>query len=300
MKKGLRILVVIMAMLCLIVTSFSFSACEEKPKYAYDKYENIAYGTHERQTLNLYLPKEKSGTVGLILAIHGGGWMGGDKSYQDNDLDYYCKYYGYATASINYHFISDEFYCDDIMSDISLSLEKIKEMASAQRGLNIEKVMLMGGSAGGHLALLYSYKFAETAPIKPVAVADYSGPTDLTDESWYSWANGDDYLELFSRLCHDEISIENYLTAEKQSKLLEFSPINYVSESTVPTIILHAVEDDVVPYTNATRLKERLDQFGVKNDIVTFVNSGHSLGNDKKHQKEGKSLFIEYAQSFLG
>lgn len=300
MRKVSKILVLFMAMLCLMVASFSVSACEEKPKYTYDKYENVAYGTHDRQTLNLYLPKEKSGTVGLILAIHGGAWMGGDKSYLDKDLDYYSKYYGFATAAINYHFISDEFYCDDIMTDITLALSKIKEMASNEKGLNIEKVMLMGGSAGGHLALLYAYKFSETAPIKPVAVADYSGPTDLTDESWYSWENADDYLELFSRLSHDSITKDNYLTNEKQTKLLEFSPINYVNESTVPTIILHAVEDDIVPYTNATLLKARLDQFGVKNDIVTFVNSGHSLGNDKKHKKEGKKLFAEYALQYLG
>lgn len=300
MKKIYGVLAVFMVMFCLTCASFSVSACDGRPKYTYDKYENIAYGSHERQTLNLYLPKEHSGTAGLILAIHGGGWIGGDKSYQDKDLDYYCKYYGYATASINYHFISDEFYCDDIMSDITLSLEKIKEVASENGGLNIENVMLMGGSAGGHLALLYAYKNVDIAPIKPVAVANYSGPTDLTDGTWYSWENGDDYLELFSRLSHDRINRENYLSDEKQSKLLEFSPINYVTTNTVPTLILHAVEDNVVPYSNATRLKERLEQFGVKNDLVTFVNSGHTLGNDKKHKREGKGLFVEYAKAYLG
>lgn len=298
MSKILKNWAVCVLIICMFYSCFFVSACSGKPKYTACEYIDVVYGDYERQRLDLYLPEEKSGSVGLILVIHGGAWMGGDKSYQKN-MDYYCKYYGYATSAINYHFISDEFYCDDIMNDISLALAKIKEMAYIEKGLNIEKVLLMGNSAGGHLSLLYAYKYAEVAPIKPVAVANYSGPTDLTDNNYFNGENGGSYFDLFSKLVHADISLSNYLTADIQKKLLEYSPINYVTNNTVPTLICHAIEDDVVPYSNATTLKNRLKECGVKCDLVTYKNSGHSLGNDKKHKKEARKLFVEYAKKYL-
>lgn len=302
MKKITKFLVLCLTIVSSFFACFCFSACD-KAKYTACKYLDIAYGDHERQTFNLYLPKEKSGTVGLILMIHGGSWVAGDKSGYDDDLDKWCTVYGYATASINYHYISSEVDCDDIMNDISLALAKIKETASVERGVNIEKVLLTGISAGGHLSLYYAYKYAETAPIKPVAVVDYSGPSDLTDENYASTqmlCDIDWYLDLFSLLSGAEITKDNYQSPEMQTKLLEVSPVNYVTQNTVPTLICHAYEDDIVPYSNATILSNRLQECGVKHDLISYENSGHSLGHDKKHQKEAKKLFVEYAERYLG
>lgn len=298
MNKILRNWSVSILLIFVFCSCFFVSGCSEKPKYTACEYIDVVYGNYERQRLDLYLPEEKSGSVGLILVIHGGAWMGGDKSYQKN-MDYYCKYYGYATSAINYHFISNEFCCDDIMNDISLALAKIKEKAYVEKGLDIDKVLLMGNSAGGHLSLLYAYKYAKESPIKPVAVANYSGPTDLTDNNYFDWENAEGYLEMFAKLAHADINKDNYMTAEVQQKLLELSPINYVNENTVPTLICHAIEDDIVPYSNATTLKNCLTECGVKCDLVTYKNSGHSLSNDKKHKKEAKKLFVEYVKKYL-
>lgn len=280
---------------------FFVSSCDNA-KYTACRYLDITYGDHERQNLNLYLPKEKSGDVGLILMIHGGSWCAGDKRGYDDDLNEWCTIYGYATASINYHYISSESHCDDIMNDIGLALSKIKETARVEGGINIEKVMLMGHSAGAHLSLLYAYKRVETAPIKPVAVVSYSGPTDLTDENYYSsqmLCDKDWYFDLFSHLAGGDINADNYQTPIIQEKLIEVSPVNYITSNTVPTLICHAYEDNIVPYSNAITLKNRLQECGIKHDLVSFKNSGHSLGHDKKHRKEAEKLFIQYAERYL-
>lgn len=300
MKRIVSIIGIIATLICIVGSSLALVSCADQGKYTYDKYEEITYGEYERQTLNLYLPREREGTVGLILVIHGGGWIGGDKEYYNKKLDQWCKAYGCAAAAINYHFISDEFSCDDIMQDIALSLDKIHEFA-AEKGYNIEKAMLTGNSAGGHLSLLYAYKYADRASIRPVAVANYSGPTDLTDESYFvNNSNASGYLDLFSSLCHTEFTEDNYQSAEMQEKMLEYSPVNYISESTVPTLICHGDADDIVPYTNAVILKERLDQMGVKSDFVSYRNSGHSLSGDKQRSNEAKKLFGEYVKAYLG
>lgn len=283
---------------CVISSCFIFSGCKEKANYTCEKFKDITYGEHERQTLNLYLPKEKNGDVGLILFIHGGAWIGGDKSCYDDELDYWCTTHGYATASINYHYITSQFNCNDIMQDIGSSLEKIKTLAT-EKNINIEKVMLTGSSAGGHLSLLYAYKHSDDSSIKPVAVANYSGPTDLTDSNYYSNKESTlSYLDLFSRLCGVTITNENFDTNEIHDIMLDMSPINHINGNTVPTLIFHGDKDDIVPYSNATTLNARLDFHGVKNDFVTYKNSGHGLDN-KKARKTAKKLFKEYAKTYL-
>lgn len=294
--KRLKVLMIFMVVIC---GCFAGSSCKKEENYAYEKYENVAYGDYERQVFDLCLPKGCTTKVGLIFVIHGGGWAAGDKADCSKNLDKWCRNYGCATAAINYHYISNEFSCEDIISDITLSLNKIKEFV-CEKNINIEKAMLVGSSAGGHLSLLYAYKYADIASIKPVAVVNYSGPTDLTDYNYYlNNQNRTWYLELFSHLCHTTFTLENYLTGPMQNKLLEYSPITYVNENTVPTLICHGDQDDIVPYSNAQSLKAKLNAYGVKSDFVSYEKAGHSLSGDKKHAKEAKKLFTSYVNIYL-
>src|SRR5437660_10378235 len=60
---------------------------------------DLAYGPHERNKLDLYMPKS-DGPVPLIVWVHGGGWERGSKNGAGPSLDLIRK--GYAVASINY------------------------------------------------------------------------------------------------------------------------------------------------------------------------------------------------------
>lgn len=298
MKRILNSLGALFLIICMLSGALSLFSCNIGNKYTYDKYVDIAYGEHERQALDICIPRDREGEVGLILIIHGGAWVAGDKSSCAKDLDRWCGEYGYVTAAINYHYISSEYSCDDIMQDIALSLDKIKEFAS-EKGIDIEKAMLVGSSAGGHLSLLYAYGYADMASIQPVAVANYSGPTDLTDPNYYvDNENSLAYLSLFSDLCHASFTESDYQSEEMQVRMLEYSPISYV-RSAVPTLICHGDADNVVPYSNALTLKAGLDIYGVKNDLLTYKNSGHSLSEDKEASQRAKELFAFYAETYL-
>lgn len=294
MKKFIGVTASLALCACMLISCLVFlCACE--PMY---KFKNIRYGEHERQRLNICLPKDRSGDVGLILVIHGGAWVAGDKNDCTNSIEAWCKRYGCVTAAINYHYISEEFSCDDIMQDIALSLDKIKEFA-AERGINIERAMLVGASAGGHLSMLYAYKCADMAQIKPVAVANYSGPTDLTDENYFNGEGVLDYLDIFSKLCGVKFTEENRGDEDVRKRMLEYSPVNYVSENTVPTLICHGDADNVVPYSNATTLKNTLDRFGIGSDLLTYRNSGHGLDGDEERSRNADTLFGEYVKTYL-
>lgn len=274
---------------------FTLTGCK-KEEYEYDLHLNISYGEHQRNTLDMCIPN-REGTVGLILMIHGGGWIGGDKSVYQNDLVKWCKNYGYVTASINYRYASNDVNIDHIVSDIEMSLYKIKELAS-NNNINVQNMLLTGGSAGAHLSLYYAYAKADTSPITPKAVVSYCGPTDLTDPNFFiNDGNYDACLIMASLISGFTFNGDNY--AEAYTYLQHASPVNFVTQNSVPTVICHGLKDDLVPYSNATILKEKLDIFGVKNDLVKYYNSGHDLSKDNASTKQAESLMLKYAKSYL-
>lgn len=288
----------------LIPVFFSGCSCSKEENglvigdhYNYVSYQNLSYGDGDRQKMNLHIPKEKTGEVGLMLFIHGGAWVAGDKSAYDSTLVDWCSGRGYVACAINYRYANVSTYVGDIMNDITAAMIKIKKVAS-QYGIDVTKALLSGGSAGGHLSLMYAYQMIDIAPIKPVAVVSLSGPTNLADANFLEEkSNRDDILEVISCISGYEVTMENYTDALPY--LRQASPLTYVSEKSVPTVMCHGVNDDIVPYSNAQALKSRLDSFGVKNTLVTYPNSGHGLESDPAMATIANDLMIEYANTYL-
>ena len=119
-------------------------------------FANMSYGKHERQVLALAIPKDNDGEVGLILYIHGGGWIMGDKEGYMDALSNTANNFGYAAAALNYGYLGKNVSMHDIAEDIDSALSVIKKKAK-EKGVEINKVLLTGGSAGGHLSMFYAY-----------------------------------------------------------------------------------------------------------------------------------------------
>jgi len=262
------------------------------------KMENISYGTHERQVLDLYLPEDLSDVTGLVLCIHGGAWIGGDKSaYTDSAKDL-CKNMNIATATVNYRYLSENVTMSDIIDDIDAAVAKIKEIGK-ENGTDINKMLLTGHSAGGHLSMLYAYSKADTAAVTPAAVANFSGPTDLNDKNYF--VNNDlgteNVLMLVSFATGKKITLDNF--EDSKADLDSASPLYYVNESTVPTIICHGMKDTTVPYSNAVALDEKLTEYGVTHDFISYPNSGHGLESDEEQAKYAEELMVKYFNEYV-
>lgn len=262
-------------------------------------YQDFAYGSHERQKLDLYIPKNSDGEVGLVLMIHGGAWIGGDKSaYSDYILSWADK--GYAAASINYRYLSYDVSFDDILDDIGNALKAIKE-TGAKHGININKMLLSGHSAGGHLAMLYPYARGESSPIEPVAIANYCGPTDLLDPNFHNENATDALKELYRQIASlvygEELTLDKAYLANDLLK--KASPLYYVTKDTVPTVINHGMADDTVPYSNALSLQAKFTELGVTHIMNTYPNSGHGLNSDPEAQAKAEEYFAQYVETYL-
>lgn len=235
--------------------------------------KDISYvaNPHPRQTFDLYLPKNKEQQPSpLIFWLHGGAWM---LSNKDWDNVKYLVRHGYALASVDYRLSGDALFPAQI-EDCNAALDFILAHADAY-GIDPKRFVIGGASAGGHLALLLGLArnekaFGANPSLKPFAILDFFGPTDLTtilDE--VGPGHGHQVLEdAQQRLLGG--SSTNQLARGRFA-----SPINYVSPASSPVLILHGDKDDLVPYSQSQRLHSRLDQIGVTNVFITVPGAGH-------------------------
>jgi len=228
---------------------------------------NISYGTDAAQKMDLYLPAGRTDdSTKLIVLVHGGAWTIGDKSDFSSYISTLQKRLpGYTIANINYrlattttnHFPTQE---NDMKSAIDFLVSKSSTYHYSQ------KIVLLGASAGAHMALLQAYKYP--AP-KILAVVDFFGPTDMTGLYNFYASNPADQLA-FQILM-------NGTPTSNSSLYSQSSPINFVTSQSSPTIIFHGSIDDVVPVDQSTSLKNKLASVGVATEMTVYPNLGHDV-----------------------
>lgn len=267
----------------------------------YDKYTDLSYGSSNQQIYDLYLPKKDKDDVALILYIHGGSWTGGDKSnYND-----FCKAttgnYGYASATINYRLLNSQgtVTYKDMLEDIDLAVNDIIDTA-ASKGTEITQIAVAGASAGGHLALLYTYTQYKNTRVPISFCISKVGPTDFTDTAFFG-ADMDhsfDRYALISSLIGETVTAENFPL--KYLSLKAASPVTYVTSDVPPTLMAYGKKDTLVPLSNGTKLLNALETAGVPCDFYAFPNSGHDLSDDPDMSDAYINAIASYAKTYFG
>jgi arylformamidase len=129
---------------------------------------DIAYGTEPAQRLDLEVPAGKD-PAPLLVFVHGGGWTQGDKTFHTPHPDFFLSR-GWAWASVN-HRLSPAVKHPAHVQDVARAVGWLYRNARA-RGLDAQRFVLSGFSAGAHLvALLVSdprYLEAEGVPLSAV------------------------------------------------------------------------------------------------------------------------------------
>ena len=286
-----KILAFFMSIIAFFASLFGFG---KNDPAKYKEFLDVSYGDNTAQAYDLYIPTYKGETLGLILYIHGGAWVSGDKASYQPTIKNIAANDGYAAASINYRFLSAEVTMQDILEDVNAAVNAIYEKAKAE-GYTLRKMILTGMSAGAHLSLMYAYHTPSDSKIEPVAVCSQSAPTDLSDPGYY--ANGmvfqNNYLQLVAAIVGQDGT--NEIIAQYTDP---FSPVTY-AETAVPTIIAHGQKDNIVPYSNAVTLDSLLSANGVPHQFITYPNSGHALESDPDCATAYNQAFERYAADYL-
>jgi acetyl esterase/lipase len=249
----------------------------------YTLYKDVSYGVHERNLMDISLP-DAADSDGVILFIHGGIWMFGDKSNCPVFLDTFRN--EFAVASISHRYIDDTTHVDDLMNDVSAAVAFIRDFC-AQNNRDAKKLIIMGHSSGAHLSLLYAYKKYETSPIPIRFCVSMAGPADLSDIAYLYNFKKLGWLKLFYEVgekltgyhpVEGDITDEGYSEVGRKT-LAAVSPITFVSNGVPPTIIVHDAADTLVPYANSAALNSVFNVYGLDHYfIASYSGIGHFLG----------------------
>ncbi|HEY9776562.1 MAG TPA: alpha/beta hydrolase [Planktothrix sp.] len=247
-------------------------------------YQDIIYIPKSRlkaQTLDLYVPKGKKGEP-LIVFIHGGGWVSGDK--KDCPTDVILQRH-VALASINYRLTDQAIFPAQIF-DCKAAIRWLRAN-SKKYGYDAKKIGVWGSSAGGHLVALLGTtngdkeeegdKGNAKASSNVQAVCDWCGPTDLLTMADQAGAENDVGLKKPGNFV-DKLLGGPAKEHEALAKMA--SPVYHVTKDCPPILILHGDKDNTVPYPQAQEFYKALQDAGVDSQMITIHGGGHGFASD--------------------
>lgn len=204
----------------------------------------------KRLKLDLYRPTRETGPLPVIVMIHGGSWNGGNKR-QLRALDLFLAHEGYAVAALNYRHAPKRPF-PAAVEDVFRALAFLRAHAN-QFQLDLSRVVLVGRSAGGQIALSAAYANRDPAVR---GVASFYGPSDLV--LGYEKPSRRGVLD-------SKKVLEAYLggsPAQRPAEYAAASPINFVSATTPPTLLVHGQLDPIVWPAQSEVLGARLTSAG--------------------------------------
>jgi acetyl esterase/lipase len=218
--------------------------------------------------LDLYVPRRAGGTMPIAILFHGGGWVTGSKDEIALDVLPYLAM-GFAVANVDYR-LARIATAPAAVQDSRCALRWVIRHAT-QYGLDTQHLVLVGSSAGAHLALM-----AALAP--PSAGFDGLCPGDesLRVAAVINFFGVVDVSELLAPPSPRDFAVGWMGVGPERAALARrVSPLTYVGKNSPPIFTAHGDADPVVPFAQAKQLHEALDRVGVPNTLYPLRGGGH-------------------------
>lgn len=266
-----------------------------------ERFDDIPYGPDAAwNVLDVYRPKGKEGMLPVIVSVHGGGWVYGNKELY--------RFYGMALAQqgfgvVNFTYrLAPEHKFPAQMEDINLVMEWILENGE-RYGLDVEHIFFVGDSAGAHLAGLYTcvctnpayasgYAFRVPAQFVPKAVA-------LNCGVYIPVPSGEK-----EKLVHDQVNdLPKALMpegcTEKEAEFIDVT--RHITSAFPPVFLMTATEDFCKP--QAFCMEEVLKGCGVPYSFKIYgseENPLHHVFHVDMHSSTGRECNEEECAFFRG
>lgn len=308
MNKGHLSIYGFLSLLILILVS-----CEKDPDIISESDPrtilDVAYGSHDKQKMDVYLPANRSTEdTRVIIYAHGGGFIAGDRKDVDRVFIDHFVSQGWAVVNVSYRLVNSEWLGPQANSDIQI-IHQVADLSAAvdhvlaharDWAVNGYRIGLAGHSAGGTLALLYAYS-DHNRNGKVKAAANWAGALDLAfTKSDIDGLNVEAQFILYELL--HRFTGHSY-TPENLSHLQAISP-HYVvhSEKPIPIINIFPENNDVADLPRQDRetydlFTSQLNILGIPNRFVQLDGTDHGFnGNEAKIHviNETIEFFNEY------
>ncbi len=229
--------------------------------------------------VDIYRPAEPVAPTPLMINIHGGGWNHGVKESQRGFGSWFAN--GWAVANVEYR-LSPQAPAPAAVQDVRCALIHLLNHAD-QLNIDRDKVVVMGGSAGGHLALMaglmgddrrFDGDCGYDGEVRVAAIIDKYGVTDLEpvmDQRSPKWWLGPHAGDVdFAR---------------------SVSPINWVTKDSPPVFVTHGNADRIVPFGQSEALVARLREAGVGHEFLVVKGGGHGKFSEAERDRFRQALW---------
>ena len=249
--------------------------------------------------VDIYLPPNgvKKNGAGIVV-VHGGSWSSGER----NDFPQWNRWLaenGYAVFDIDYRLAQPNW--QTATGDVKCAAGWVRQNAS-EFGISPDKIVLMGRSAGAHLALLAAYSNGN--PQLPLscqnenqnkirAVISFYAPTDLIwdydNPANQKVIDGQETLRRFTGGSPRE-------SDEMRNRYSTASPTDYVSAQTPPTLLIHGGQDQLVLPQNMDFLAAKLKENKVANQeiFIPYAQHGFDYNFDGWGAQIAKTKILEF------
>jgi alpha-L-fucosidase len=271
---------------------------------------------NETVLLDIYSPRNPgAGKAPVFYYTHGGGWSGGSKEIGGDIQQVIEKLsdQGFACVSVHYRLVKiwnpdDPVLMRDCAVDCRDGLRFLKKYED-ELNLDMDRVVVFGSSAGGHLAQLLTFSGADTFAgdpslaeynVEPAAGISWFGPSDFREERLFEWNGENKRFESdhWARFI-DKSESFNYETDDEriQKIMAELSPVWWLTADSASLLHIHGAQDSVIPPQHAEHLRKHAEACGA-NVAVQMVNgAAHGWWNPgiKPTQKEIVQMTVDFA-----
>lgn len=281
---GVRLITTVLDVIARLAPSYD-------PIPGVEEHLDLAYGSAPIERLDLYLPEGDRQALPIVVWAHGGAWVGGDKT----DIGFYLRLLaveGYACAAINYGLAPDSNYPEPVRQT-GTALKWLVEHASTY-GLDPDRIVLAGSSAGGQIAAQYAaivsdQTYAADVGIEPtvgrgqlLGTVLHCGPYDpaetLSHRGWRGW-----YARTVGWA---------YLGTKDFSapQVRQASVVEHVTAAFPATLLTTGEKDSLKPQTLA--LAARLAELGVPHEVLCHPGVDHEYQLDMHTPEAQESLAV--------
>jgi acetyl esterase/lipase len=302
--KILRTIIIIIAILYFI-PALSQEKKYEKHVFTYKKVKD-----HEIKA-NIFIPNIKQNHP-VIVYFHGGGFIFGnrDEGLEDVLRDSLLAH-NYVVVSADYR-LAPETKLDEILKDVRDVIVYLRKEGVKKFNINGDKIAVVGGSAGGYLALSAGYN-VQPPPLAIIAIStptDFSatskmekgdeailkqpGPYDIVSDKIVSYGDYTTRMDLWRFLAKNKLAnseVFGFDVTKDTTRLKTFMLTKQITSSYPPTLLIHAKNDHLVPLSAVEPFYEFLKEKGIESELF-LEEDGHNNQLIKNNPKAIERLIL--------
>jgi len=225
-------------------------------------------------TLTIFEPHHGNGNGSAVVILPGGGYAHLAGNLEGGQIADWFTARGFRAFVLSYRLSSNGYLLPVPLIDARRAVQTVRSRARDYQ-INPNRIVIIGFSAGGHLAALASTQFIPGNPDAADPIERVSSRPDylVLGYPWIGAISGDTsrltYCTLFNVMNRCEELREAY------------SPDLFVTKDTPPTFWYHTFNDKTVPVEQGLRFYEALVKAGVPSEAHIFANGPHGTGLGK-------------------